>query len=77
MSAKQWPTWSVSYNIDGGRWSIFIVAVDKEDAMRRLKQAATWGEIDGEIHAAVRAKRGGFLIPLACWWQNLWLKRKL
>lgn len=39
--------WSISYNLDGSQWVLHVMAKDADDAMRRIKQAATWGTVDG------------------------------
>lgn len=70
MSDGKWPTWLISYNLDGAQWSMTIVARDADDAMRRLKQAATWGKIDGEVKEIIPVWRGGFLIPIKVWLRN-------
>ena len=75
MSEKPWPTWLVSYNMDGSQWSLNIVARDAEDAKRRLAQAAAWGTVDGELISSIPVWRGGFLVPVSVWWHNLWRKR--
>ena len=73
MEAK-WPTWIVSYGLDGARWSIDVVAKDAEDAKRRLAAAAQWGEVDGELVARVPVAGGGFFVPLIVWFRNLFVK---
>lgn len=75
MPEERYATWLISYNMDGSQWSMSIVAKDADDAMRRLKQAATWGTVDGEMLASVPVWRGGFLIPLVCRVRNRLLRR--
>lgn len=72
MAEGKWPTWLFSYNMDGTQWQISVVAKDADEAKRRLSAAAAWGTLDGELVATVPMWRGGFLVPIVCWWHNLW-----
>ena len=66
--------WGVEYSLDGKWWAIDVMAVDEEDAMRRLKRAAAFGVIYGYEVARVPMWAGGFLVPLVVRLRN-WLKR--
>jgi len=74
MAEKRWPTWIVSYGLDGSQWSIDVVAPSPEDAKRRLAAAAQWGTVDGELMMEIPVTRGGFLVPLVCWVRNLFAR---
>ena len=76
MADKQWPTWLVSYNLDGAQWSMEIVAKDADDARRRLAQASNWGTVDGELVATVPSWRGGFLVPIEVWIRNCFARKR-
>ena len=67
--------WGVEYGIDGKRWAIDVMAVDEEDAMRRIKQAAAFGAVYGYQVASVPLWCGGFLVPLVVWCRNAFARR--
>lgn len=67
---ERWPKWSVSYNFECAEYEMQVVARDADEARRRLSAAATLGSVDGEIMAEIPAVRGGFLVPLVCWFRN-------
>jgi hypothetical protein len=39
--------WAIEYGLDGKRWELHVMATDAEDAMRRVRQAAAFGEVAG------------------------------
>jgi hypothetical protein len=47
VDTRRFEKWAVEYNLDGAKWELHVMAPDAEDAMRRLKQAATWGHVAG------------------------------
>ena len=51
--------WGIEYNLDGKRWALDVMAADEHDAMRRVKQAASFGTVCG---------REVLSIPLAPFW---------
>ena len=70
-----WPTFCCTYNYDGKKWGIDVVAPDLEDAYRRLYYIGH-GTIDGELMARIPASSlggeaiGTPLMRLACWFGN-------
>lgn len=70
MSEKRWPTWLISYNLDGEQWSMEIIAPSADEAKRRLAAAASWGKIDGELIASIPLLGGGFVVPVVVWLRN-------
>jgi hypothetical protein len=56
--------WGVEYGLDGKRWCIDVMAADEADAMRRIRQAAAFGTVEGFEVARVPMWGGGVLLPL-------------
>lgn len=66
-------TYLVDYRYDGAEWSLEIKATSYDDAMSRLRRAAHYGTVAGELQMKIPAVAGaGLLTRLICWWNNLW-----
>lgn len=64
-------TYLVDYNFNGGKWSLEIRATSEQDAMDRVRRAAAYGTVAGELMMTIPAAPGGGLLTrLICWWKN-------
>ena len=59
--------WGVQYGLDGKRWSLDVMAVDADDAMRRVKRAAAFGTVIGRQVISVKIAPD-WVLPL---WRRL------
>ena len=65
----------ISYRDGGAQWGFELYAKDEDDAMRRLKLAATFGKVDGELMFRVAAATGAaawlpIVVRLRNWWKG-------
>ena len=62
--------WGVEYGLDGKRWSLDVMAADEADAMRRVKQAAAFGEVCGREVLSIPLGPSWLLEPIVRWFRG-------
>lgn len=71
-----WPEWVVTYQMDGSKWGVVVVAKDAADASRRLRAIGMTGNVDGELVMTIPAGPGaGILASAICFMRNLFAAR--
>lgn len=70
-NGEKWWNFSFSYDWDGKEYAFDMCARSEQEAKDRIKRlplARYDGQVDG---GPIPFSRGGFLVPLICWWRNL------
>lgn len=67
--SEKFPTFLMSYRMDGSEWSFDIPAKDYADAQRRLAAIAMTGKVDGELKGSYPVALGWW-VPAYCWLKN-------
>jgi hypothetical protein len=72
---RGWKTYLCDYEHDGARWSIHLVAYDREDAEARVLKLADL-RIAGELVATIPCRSAlssplSLIITLGCWILNI------
>lgn len=72
IDGEPWWKFMFSYTFEGREYGFDIPARSADEAHARLKKIALArydGQGDGD---GIPLHRGGFLVPLICWWRNHW-----
>lgn len=70
INGESWWNFCFEYDFGGATFAFDITARSADEAHERLKKIALAryvGQADGN---PVSLLRGGFMIPLVCWWRN-------
>lgn len=71
INGEPWWNFLYEYDFEGKTYGFDVCARSSDEADRRMKKIALAryvGQADG---APIPIGRGGFLVPLICWWKNL------
>ena len=76
MTDRDYKTFLVSYDHGWGTYNLEVPAKSPRDAMERLRYAAKYGRVDGELVTTIPATPGaGLLVRMAARLQNWWRGR--
>lgn len=71
IDGKPWWKFSYRYTFEGAEYSFDVPARSASEADARLKKIAL-ARYDGQMCGdAIPVSRGGLMVPLICWWRNL------
>lgn len=71
IDGEPWWDFHFSYDFDGKQYAFTVCARSADEAHARMKKIAL-ARYDGQGHGGpIAVWRGGFLVPIICWWRNL------
>jgi hypothetical protein len=71
INGEPWWRYSYEYDFDGGTYAFDVVAKSEIEAHARMKKIALARFVGQMSGNPIPVSRGGFLVPIICWWRNL------